>query len=143
MKVHYGAIDSFDPWNAQLTAVPGQAGNLFFTSGPQSGSQPVNESFWRSTDGGARWQAVPRVKEVYAFGFGAPQTSTAYPAIYIVGYVGGVFGTWQSIDNARTWLRLAAFANASLDMPSTISGDMNTFGVVYECFHGSGCAYYH
>ena len=143
MKVHDGAIDSFDPWNAQLTAVPGQAGNLFFTSGPQSGSQPVNETFWRSTDGGARWQAVPMVKEVYAFGFGAPQTSTAYPAIYIVGYVGGAFGTWQSIDNARTWLRLAAFANASLDMPSTISGDMNTFGVVYECFHGSGCAYYH
>ncbi len=142
MKVH-DAIDRFDVWNAQLTAAPGQAGNLFFTSGPQSGSQPANETFWRSTDGGARWQAVPMVKEVYAFGFGAPQTATAYPAIYVVGYVGGAFGTWRSVDNARTWVKLATFAKDSLDMPSTISGDMNTFGVVYECFHGSGCAYYH
>src|SRR5438034_5207957 len=69
-KVFNGQISPSSQYNATLESVPGQAGNLFFTGGWQS-NMP-SEQFYRSTNGGATWTAVPNVTEVNCFGFGAP-----------------------------------------------------------------------
>jgi photosystem II stability/assembly factor-like uncharacterized protein len=87
-KVFNGEISPWSLVNSRIEAVPGQAGNLFFTGGPQGGTgaiHPAGEGFFQSTDGGATWTAVPNVLEVTTFGFGASATPGGYPSIYILG----------------------------------------------------------
>ena len=115
--------------------------NLFFTPGPIGGSQPVNVGFYRSTDQGATWTAVPNVLEVSTFGFGAPAPGQSYPSIYIVGWVNNVYGIWESDNNAQSWTQIGTYPIGSLDQITTISGDSNKYGQVYLGFRGSGYAY--
>ena len=127
-----------------MKAVPGEAGELYFTSGPQSGdgtSSPLSESFYRSLDGGATWTAIPNVLEVYSFGFGKAAPGTTTPAIYIVGFINSKYGIYQSDDNASTWTQIGYWPAATLDAVRTVSGDMNAYGRVYIGFGGSGYIY--
>ena len=134
-------ISAGSNFNAELMSVPGQAGNLFFTGGPQTGTQPVAEGFYQSTNGGATWTAVPNVTEVYCFGFGAPAPGQSYPSIYIVGYVNQVYGIWESDNHAQSWTQIGTTPQGSLDVIKTISGDPSIYGQVYIGFTGSGYAY--
>ena len=128
-----------------IASVPGNAGHLFYTSGPQTPStatSPPNNPLYRSTNGGATWTAVANVLAVSCFGFGAAAPGQSYPAIYIVGYVNKVFGIWQSVDNAVTWTNIGTYPLGELDGISTISGDPNNYGEVYVGFtNGGGYAY--
>ena len=136
-----GYITAFDWYNNEIMSVPGEAGNLFFTGGYQSGTQPdTQDPFMRSTNGGATWIAVPNVLEVSCFGFGAAAPGQSYPSIYIVGYVNSVYGIWQSTNNAQSWTQIGVDPNKSLDTIKTISGDPNVYGQVYVGFQGSGYA---
>jgi hypothetical protein len=135
---------SYAGFNSTLSSVPGNAGQLFYTSGPQNGStatSPVNNPLYRSTNGGATWTAVANVLAVSCFGFGAAAPGQSYPAIYIVGYVNNVFGIWQSVNNAATWTNIGTYPIGGLDWIDTISGDPNSYGAVYVGFHGGGYAY--
>jgi len=141
-RLRSGQIAPFSGFNASLASVPGQAGHLFFTSGPQGKSgdpHPAANPFMRSTNGGATWAAVPDVLEVRVFGFGKPLTE--YPTIFIVGWVKREYGIWRSDDNARSWIKIGDFPLGSLDQVTTIDGDKNIYGKVYVGFNGSGYAY--
>ena len=94
--------------NSTLMSVPGEAGNVFYTGGPQGviSATPAAEPFYRSTNGGATWTAIPNVLDVFYFGFGAAAPGQSYPAIYIVGYVNNVYGVWQSTNNAQSWTNI-------------------------------------
>jgi hypothetical protein len=146
-KVHSGYIESnasMAGYNSTIMSVPGNAGHLFYTGGPQTGStaaNPANEPFYRSTNGGATWTAVPGVLAVSCFGFGAAASGQSYPAIYIVGYVNNVFGIYQSIDNAQTWTNIGTWPLGNLVQIGAISGDPNNYGEVYVGFGGGGYAY--
>jgi len=64
-------IASWSGFNAKLKSVPDH-GDLFFTSGPlgnPGSSHSAATPLMRSTDGGAGWNAVPGVLEVFAFWF--------------------------------------------------------------------------
>ena len=131
-------------FNASLKAMPGKVGELFFTSGSQSGwtiNADPGEVFEHSTDGGATWSAVPNVTGVFTFGFGKAAPGHSSAAIYLAGYVNGVYGIWESDDDAVTWTRVGLWANNLPQGPSTISGDMNAYGRVYVGFGGEGSAY--
>ena len=122
--VHRGEIAPFSGFNARLQSVPGQAGHLFFTSGPQGSigdKHPGASPFMRSTDGGATWTVVPNVLEARAFGFG--KSLNNYPAIYIAGWVNRIYGIWRSDDNARSWIQIGDFPLGSLDDLTAIEGD--------------------
>ena len=95
-----------------LQSVPGEAGNLFFTGGPQSGF--ASEKFYQSINQGAAWTAVPNVTEVDCFGFGAPAPGQSYPSIYIVGFVNNVYGIWQSINDAQSWTQIGTYPTGIL-----------------------------
>ena len=140
-QVFNGSISAASNFNAELESVPGEAGNLFFTGGPQGGSQPVAEGFYQSTNGGATWTAVPNVLEVNCFGFGAAAPGQSYPSMYIVGWVNNVYGVWESTNDAKSWTQLGTYPLNSLDHITTISGDPNIYGQVYVGFQGSGYAY--
>src|ERR1700727_1024102 len=146
-NVHPGYIESngsMAGFNSTIMSVPGEASNLFYTGGPVGtvSSTPANEPFYRSTNGGATWTAVPNVLDVLAFGFGAAAPGQSYPAIYIVGYVNNVYGIWQSTNSAQSWTSIGTYPNNDLDQIKTISGDPNIFGEVYVGFgDGGGYAY--
>ena len=142
-EVFSGQIGPNDGYNSSLQSVPGEAGNLFYTAGPNGTptATPANQPFYRSTDGGATWTVVPNVLDVFAFGYGAAAPGQSYPAIYIAGYVNSVYGVWQSTNNAQSWTNIGSFPAGELDTVSAISGDPNTFGQVYVGFAGGGYAY--
>ena len=144
-KVYSGDIGPSwaECFNSTLMSVPGEASNLFYTGGPQGtiSSAPAAEPFYRSTNGGATWTAVPNVLDVFTFGFGAAAAGQSYPAIYIVGYVNNVYGIWQSTNNAQSWTNIGTYPLGELDQITTISGDPNHYGEVYVGFAGGGYAY--
>ena len=139
---HRGEIAPNSNFNASLRAAPGQAGHLFFTSGPQGGPDdphPAQNPFMRSTDGGATWTAVDGVLEVHAFGFGKGDGDTA--ALYVAGWVHGDYGVWHSDNDAASWVKVGSFPLGILARVTTIEGDGDVAGRVYVGFDGAGYAY--
>ena len=142
-KVFSGQIGPNDGYNSEIQSMPGEARNLFYTAGPNGtpSATPANQPFYRSTNGGETWTAVPNVLDVFAFGYGAAAPGQSYPAIYIVGYVNNVYGVWQSTNNAQSWTNIGTFPTGELDQIKTIAGDPNNYGAVYVGFNGGGYAY--
>jgi len=139
--VHPGEIAPWSGFNAELLAVPGEAGHLFFTSGPQGSARdhhPANNPLMRSLDGGKTWTPVSGVLEAHAIGFG--KGAASHPALLIVGWVRGEYGVWRSEDDAATWTRIGDFPLGILDSISAISGDSDDPTLVYVGFRGAGYA---
>jgi BNR/Asp-box repeat len=140
-KVFAGQPSQWSYWNAKMEAVPGQAGHLYFSSGPQGSSGvPDAITLSKSEDGGKSWKSLPGVK-VIQFGFGAPVTAGGPAAIYMWGMVNDVRAIWGSGDDGQTWIKLGTYPLGSLDNIKVVSGDMARPGRVYIGFGGSGWAY--
>lgn len=133
-----GEITPFSVFNAKLRAVPGQAGNLFFTTGGLDG---IDSPLKRSTDGGTTWTTVTGATRVLDIGFGKAATGSTYPTIFFAGKYNGTYGIWRSTDNAATFKEIGQFPVGSLDEVKAIEGDKDTFGKVYIGYQGSGWAY--
>jgi photosystem II stability/assembly factor-like uncharacterized protein len=139
--VHAGEITRWSGGNAELLAVPGQAGHLFFTAGPQGGSDiphPADNPLMRSVDGGKTWRPVLGVLEAHAFGFG--KGTGANPALLVAGWVRGQYGVWRSEDDAATWTRIGDFPLGILESIGAISGDGDDPTLAYVGFRGAGYA---
>jgi hypothetical protein len=142
----------------QMKAVPGNAGHLFYCSGPNQFNGTTQTSpaadafFFRSTNSGVTWTQVANVLQVSSFGFGKALAG-GYPAVFINGFVSGVFGFWRSDDNCVTWNNIGTFAGPQgLGSILSMSGDMNNYGTCYVGIGGFGpdgsgagasYAYYH
>lgn len=136
-------------WTNDMQLTPGYEGHVWVTGFAWDG---VNGGFLaRSTDGGVTFENIDpgvnvrytqKIQHSEAIGFGKAAPGTTYPAIYMYGTVGGVRGVWQSIDEAKTWVRVddAAHQFGALSNGNFIRGDMNTFGVVYRSTAGRGIA---
>jgi photosystem II stability/assembly factor-like uncharacterized protein len=120
---------------AKLRSVPGKAGQLFFTSGTAGG---LDLGLRRSIDGGESWSRVANANRVDDIAFGKAAAGASYPTIFISGQVGGVYGIWRSIDEARSWHQLVGFPVGTLDQVSVIAADPDVFGRVYVGYTGSG-----
>jgi photosystem II stability/assembly factor-like uncharacterized protein len=139
--VHSGEIAPWSGFNAELIAAPGQAGRLYFTSGPQGSANdrhPAPNPLMRSLDGGRTWAPIANVLEAHAIGFGKGTGANA--AILIVGWVRGEYGIWRSRDDAATWTRIGVFPLGILDSVGAISGDGDDPNRVYLGFRGAGYA---
>lgn len=133
-----GEIAPASQYSAKLRAVPGKAGQLFFTSGV---SGDGDTALRRSTDGGDHWQVLRHINRVDDIAFGKAARGQSYPAIYISGRVDGRYGLWRSVDNATRWQRLVDFPLGRLDQVTTIEADKDVFGRVYAGYKGSGWIY--
>jgi len=134
-RVFSGEIAPNSRFAAKLRAVPGKAGELFFTSGVMEGADTVLR---RSRDGGRSWTTLAGVDHVDDVGFGMAARGASYPTIFISGRIGGDYGIWRSIDDGARWQKLTDFPDGTLDQVSVVAGDPNVFGRVYLGYKGSG-----
>jgi hypothetical protein len=116
-----------------LHTVPGRAGDLWLAAG--------NGVLYHSTDGGASFSVDATVGTADTLGFGKAAPRASYPAIYLVGIVGGVQGVFRSTDGGSTWLRINDDAEQYGWTGQSITGDPRVFGRVYLATNGRGILY--
>lgn len=133
-----GPVLPFDHASTKLRAVPGHAGHLFMSASMQTNG---DTRLRRSVDGGTSWVSLDTVDQVDDIAFGKAASGSSYPAIYISGRVDGQYGIWRSIDDTRSWRRLADFPMGRLDQVANIGADPDRFGRVYVGYVGSGWVY--
>ncbi|MBE8519562.1 RICIN domain-containing protein [Amycolatopsis sp. H6(2020)] len=117
-----------------LEAAPGRAGDLWIADGG---------GLLHSTDGGASFSRQRGVEVATAVGFGKSAPGASYPALYLVGTVGGVTGIFRSTDGGGAWTRI----NDDLHQygggagSGVITGDPDVYGRVYVGTNGRGVLY--
>jgi hypothetical protein len=89
--------------------------------------------------------------DVFSVGTGLTKPGNNFPSVFVIASVGGKWGVWQSSDNSQTdwaagtnitWTYLGLPSIQGLDWFTSISGDNNTYGVVYLCGKAVSCSYY-
>jgi hypothetical protein len=131
-------------FNAKLKSVPGKAGHLFFTAGPQGTGgayHPAPTLLYRSKNGGASWTEIPNVAEPIAIDLGAVAPGRSYPTLYMVGWVHNEYGVWRSVDadeRRPSWTKVASYPLGSMDFVSNIIADGVTWNKWYMGWSGSG-----
>ena len=95
-----------------------------------------------STDGGVTFTKVEWVDGADALGFGKAAPGKTFPALYLLGNIGGLHGYFRSDDTGRTWVRINddqhqyGVANRPL-----VVGDPRVYGRVYLTTGGRGIIY--
>ncbi len=143
-QVYSGGLSPSDYYNALLESVPGEAGNLFFTGGPQAASianAPANEPFMRSTDGGTHLDSSCQCVGSELLWVRCGRAGPELP--FNLHRWMGQQRLWHlAIDQlVPSWTQIGTYPLNSLDEIRTISGDPNVYGQVYIGFSGSGYAY--
>jgi len=125
-------------WFRKMRATPGAKGDLWL---PIAGEGTAG-NLLRSKDGGATWTPVAGVGRCEAVGFGKAAPGASFPSLFAYATIGGVTGVFQSIDEGATWTRVNDDAHefGGLANGEFVTGDMNTFGVVYQSTAGNGIA---
>ena len=101
---------------------------------------PTSTGLLHSTDSGATFVPVPLVGGATAVGFGMPAAGQSYPAVYLAGSVGAVWGTYRSDDAGATWQRIDD-PQHQFGYINCLAGDQRRFGRVYLGTGGRGILY--
>jgi photosystem II stability/assembly factor-like uncharacterized protein len=117
--------------SGSLKTVPGFEGHIWLTTGKE---------VMRSTDSGKTFQGVASTEASHAIGFGAPGPNRKYPAVYLIGKVGGKEGFYRSDDIGNTWVRINDDKH-QYGFTGHITGDPKKFGRVYVGTGGRGILY--
>jgi photosystem II stability/assembly factor-like uncharacterized protein len=117
----------------RLYATPGRSGDLWLAGFDGLYHAPLH------TGGGVSFR-MPDVTEIHAFGFGKAAPGKSYPAIYLVGTIGGQAGIFRSDDEAKSWVRINDDAH-QWGLVLQIAGDPRIYGRVYVGTHGRGIFY--
>jgi len=118
-----------------LRAAPGREGDIWVALN--------GGGLARSTNSGTSFANIASVSSAGAVGFGKAATGATYPTVFIWGTVGGVRGVHRSTDAGATWVQVndATHQYGGPANGQFVTGDMNTFGVVYMSTAGRGIVY--
>jgi hypothetical protein len=94
-----------------------------------------------STNGGTTFTAAAGVSAAINVAFGKAAIAGGYPAIYLVGTVGGVQGVFRSDDSGANWVRINDDAHQYGNAGDALAGDPRVFGRVYLGTNGRGILY--
>jgi photosystem II stability/assembly factor-like uncharacterized protein len=143
LSVSHDAGDSFqrtqtphslpDTDHRRLSAVFGQAGELWLCAETQG--------LFHILDEGRMPMKLDNVTEALAIGFGKAAPAKAYPAIYLVGTIGGVEGVFRSDDVGKTWVRINDDQHQYAWIGQCVIGDPRVYGRVYLATNGRGILY--
>lgn len=114
-----------------LRAVPGIEGDLWLV---------VSNSLYHSPDGGVTMTKITTLDEIDSIGFGRSSTPGGYPALYMIGTVGGSKQIYRSDDAAATWTQIND-AKHQYSTSGVIIGDPRIYGRVYIGNNGRGIIY--
>ncbi len=115
-------------------AVFGHEGDLWIPRG--------NSGLMRSTNSGATFASIAGVTQASYVGFGKAAAGQNYPAVFISGTVGGVFGLYRSDDIGVTWVRINdTLHQYGLGSIHDLCGDPRVYGRVYFGTEGRGIVY--
>jgi photosystem II stability/assembly factor-like uncharacterized protein len=93
-----------------------------------------------SVDSGTSFSTIATATAPVALGFGKAAPGKSYPALYLIGTVGGTAGIYRSDDTGATWSRIDddqhLFATAGI-----IIGDPRVYGRAYVGTNGRGVLY--
>jgi photosystem II stability/assembly factor-like uncharacterized protein len=117
--------------SGSMKTVPGFEGHIWVTTGKE---------LMRSVDSGKTFEAVMSTEASHAVGFGAPGPGRKYPAIYLIGKVGGKDGFFRSDDAGNTWVRINDDKH-QFGFTGHITGDPKKYGRVYVGTGGRGILY--
>ena len=120
------------PTSGQLKTVFGQAGNVWLAT---------SSGLYRSTDAGTSFTNLTTADSSINVGFGKAATGANYPAIYMIGAVGGVSGVFRSDDTGSTWVRINTDAHQYGNAGAALTGDPRVYGRVYLGTNGRGIIY--
>ena len=113
----------------RLYATPGREGDLWVAA--------FNGLYHSAPE---RFDRVPGVEEIHAFGFGKAAPKAKVAALYLVGTVQGQRGFFRSTDGAASWVRINDDQH-QWGLVLHITGDPKKFGRVYVGTHGRGTFY--
>jgi photosystem II stability/assembly factor-like uncharacterized protein len=116
---------------ASAQATPGIEGDVWLTN-----FKELNHS----TDSGKTFESIGGVTEAYALGFGKAPEGKKYPALYLIGKLGDVYGFFRSDDAGATWVRINDDKH-QYGFSRIITGDPRIYGRVYFGAGGRGIVY--
>lgn len=138
--------------NSQLF-VSRDGGSVFFKAGDLPGEKlgrirtvfgkpshlwiPAEEGLFRTADRGQTYTQASGVTQCEGVSFGKAAPGATYPAIFIMGRVGGVEGVFRSTDEGLNWVQVNDETSGFGTMMS-IAGDPKVFGRVYLGTNGRG-----
>jgi hypothetical protein len=122
---------SWELWKTGAKAAPGIEGELWICN---------TAGFYYSTDGGSNYTKVAGVNSASKVGFGKAPNGSSHPAVYMVGFVGGVYGFYRSTDMGVSWVRINDSQHQYGNI-NDITGDPNTYGRVYLATNCRGVVY--
>ena len=156
-RVHSGSLKSgADGASPIMKAVPGQAGNLFWTTGNNGTPSAPTNYLQYSADGGVTWSNVTnssyRITDVWTFGFSAPAPGQRFPSILVYGWLSTNGGSnyklsfWRC-DNfdagisSLVWTDMGYPFN-SVDQTTCIEGNPDVYNQWIRGAQGTGFVYY-
>jgi hypothetical protein len=101
---------------------------------------PTGSGLLHSQDSAATFTQVAQVNTAGAVGFGMPAPGQSYPAVYLAGSVGNVWGTYRSDDAGATWQRIDD-PQHQFSWINCLTGDPRLYGRVYLGTGGRGILY--
>jgi photosystem II stability/assembly factor-like uncharacterized protein len=118
--------------DCMAAAVPGFEGHVWVTAD--------TSGLFRTEDAGGSVIKVKGVDEAYRMGFGMAAPGSTYPAVFIAGKVGGVYGFFRSDDAGATWVRINDDRH-QYGWIHCIIGDPRVYGRCYVSAEGRGVFY--
>jgi cellulase/cellobiase CelA1 len=117
---------------AHFHAVPGHEGDVWFAG---------STGLLHSIDGGATFARTAGVDSAINVAFGKAAPGSAYPAVFLIGTVGGVAGVFRSDDGGAAWIRINDDAHRYGNAGEALAGDPRVYGRVYLGTNGRGILY--
>ncbi len=103
---------------------------------------PLPNGLWRTTNSGSTISQLLTVQQASYVGVGNAAPGHAYPAIFILGQIGGVSGIYRSDDEGTNWVRINDNQHQfGLSWIHDFCADPRVYGRVYFGTEGRGIIY--
>ncbi|MEO7097892.1 MAG: RICIN domain-containing protein, partial [Luteolibacter sp.] len=131
--VNFASTASGLPYNGEMRPVFGRAGDIWL-AGEAGG-------LWHSTNSGTSWAKLSNVAEAWTIGFGKAAPGQSYPAVYMGGRIGSIYGIYRSDDGGANWTLMTDSAHQYGALTETLVADRNIYGRCYSTTGFGGVIY--
>jgi xyloglucan-specific exo-beta-1,4-glucanase len=99
------------------------------------------EGLWHSTNSGSSWTKLSNVAEAWTVGFGKAAPGQSYPAVYIGGRIGSIYGIYRSDDGGANWTLMTDSDHQYGALTVALTADRNIYGRCYSTTGFGGVIY--